>query len=62
MKVLHHEAPKMPLEDIYNVISTELGEDPDKIFASFDETPLGSASLAQVEKLNIFLFLANILV
>jgi len=48
MKVLHHEAPKMPLEDIYDVISKELGEDAKTIFATFDEEPLGSASLAQV--------------
>ena len=38
----------MPLEDIYDVIGKELGEDPKTIFASFDEEPLGSASLAQV--------------
>ena len=25
MKVLHHEAPQMPLEDIYQVLEAELG-------------------------------------
>jgi len=50
MKILHHEAPKMPLSDIYSVIETELGGDARNLFATFDEEPLGSASLAQVHR------------
>jgi len=50
MKVLHKNAPEMPLEDIYTVVRQELGKDPNEIFASFDPIPLGSASLAQVHR------------
>ena len=38
----------MPLSDIYSVIETELGKDARNLFETFDEEPLGSASLAQV--------------
>jgi len=50
MKVLHSRSPEMPLEDIYSVIREELGKEPEDLFSSFDETPLGTASLAQVHK------------
>jgi len=50
MKVLHHRAPQMPLEDIYSVLQQELGRDPRELFSSFEEEPLGTASLAQVHK------------
>jgi len=50
MKVLHNRSPQMPLDDIYSVLREELGKDPKEVFASFDEEPLGTASLAQVHK------------
>jgi len=50
MKVLHNRSPQMPLEDIYSVLREELGQEPEDVFASFDEEPLGTASLAQVHK------------
>jgi aarF domain-containing kinase len=49
MRVLHHDAPSMPLQDIYSVIREELGREPAELFATFDEVPLGTASLAQVQ-------------
>ena len=42
----------MPLSDIYSVIETELGKDSRNLFETFDEEPLGSASLAQVRFVN----------
>ena len=48
MRVLHHDAPSMPLEDIYGVLREELGREPAELFATFEEEPLGTASLAQV--------------
>jgi len=50
MKILHHQVPKLPLEDVYSVLELELGKSPNEIFTSFDEEPLGTASLAQVHK------------
>ena len=50
MKVLHNRSPQMPLEDIYSVLREELGKEPGEVFASFEEEPLGTASLAQVHK------------
>lgn len=50
MKVLHSNAPKMDLRDIYTVLNQDLGQDPRTLFEDFDEEPLGTASLAQVHK------------
>ena len=50
MKVLHSRAPQMPLEDIYEVVREELGQEPTSVFSDFDPDPLGSASLAQVHR------------
>jgi len=50
MKVLHNRAPEMPLNDVYDVLKEELGEHPYELFDSFEPTPLGTASLAQVHK------------
>lgn len=50
MKVLHSDAPKNPVEDLYKVIRQDLKVQPDDIFESFDPEPLGTASLAQVHK------------
>ena len=48
MKVLHSNAPKMDLKDIYTVLGEDLDKDPEDLFDEFDEEPLGTASLAQV--------------
>ena len=53
MKVLHNRAPEMNLNDVYKVIREDLGQDPHEMFTDFDETPLGTASLAQVHKAKI---------
>ena len=48
MKVLHTDAPKSAVEDVYKVIEEDLGKPIHDIFDSFDDKPLGAASLAQV--------------
>lgn len=50
MKVLHSNAPKNPVEDLYKVIKHDLKKDVFEIFESFEPEPLGTASLAQVHK------------
>ena len=50
MKVLHSNAPKMNLDDVYTVLQENLNADPKEVFNDFDEEPLGTASLAQVHK------------
>eukprot|EP00794_Sanderia_malayensis_P020362 gene20362-22371_t len=49
MKVLHTDAPPSSFEDVKQVVEEELNGKLD-MFISFSETPIGSASLAQVHK------------
>lgn len=48
MKVFHSHAPESPVKDVYRVIKEDFKKDVSDLFASFDETVLASASLAQV--------------
>ncbi|XP_059817604.1 aarF domain-containing protein kinase 1 isoform X4 [Hypanus sabinus] len=50
LKILHSQAPQSSLQEIKQVIQEELGKEITQLFASFDETPLGAASWAQVHK------------
>ncbi len=45
---LQDSVPPMPLEEVHKTIEAELGAKVNKLFGSFDETPLGTASLGQV--------------
>lgn len=45
---LQDDVPPMPYEQIELTVETELGARISKLFASFEQTPLGSASLGQV--------------
>src|SRR3954467_11215457 len=47
LEKLQDDVSPVPLEDVERVIEAELGARLSKLFASFDETPLGSASLGQ---------------
>ncbi|KAL4713146.1 hypothetical protein ACJJTC_018791 [Scirpophaga incertulas] len=50
MRILHKDAPKNSIEDLYKVIKEDLKQDPKELFDDFELEPLGIASLAQVHK------------
>lgn len=50
MKVFHSNAPQSTLQDVYQTIQDDLGKSTNELFSSFEEVPLGTASLAQVHK------------
>lgn len=50
MKVLHSQAPRSTIEEVYKVLREDLKQDPFEIFSEIDKEPLGAASLAQVHK------------
>nr|XP_038968582.1 aarF domain-containing protein kinase 1 isoform X3 [Rattus norvegicus] len=50
LKVLHSQAPQSSMQEVRQVIREDLGKEIHDLFLSFDDTPLGAASLAQVHK------------
>ncbi|XP_047520605.1 aarF domain-containing kinase 1 [Pieris napi] len=50
MKILHKDAPRNTVEELYKVLKDDLKHDPAEIFVEFDPEPLGTASLAQVHR------------
>ena len=50
LKVLHSKAPRSSLDDVRRVVKEDLGRSVDELFSEFEETPRGTASLAQVHK------------
>ncbi|XP_053143340.1 aarF domain-containing protein kinase 1 isoform X4 [Hemicordylus capensis] len=50
LKVLHSQAPQSSMEEIEQVIREDLGKEIKELFVSFEDAPLGAASLAQVHK------------
>jgi ubiquinone biosynthesis protein len=47
---LHDEVPPVPFDQVLAVIATELECPPGEFFESIEETPIGSASIAQVHR------------
>lgn len=45
---LQSDVPPFDVKHVHRIIREETGKDTDRIFASFDEKPIGSASIAQV--------------
>ncbi|XP_044292910.1 aarF domain-containing protein kinase 1 isoform X2 [Varanus komodoensis] len=50
LKVLHSQAPQSSRQEIEQVIREDLGKGINELFVSFEDAPLGAASLAQVHK------------
>jgi ubiquinone biosynthesis protein len=50
MESLRDAVPALPFEQIAAVITRDFGKSPDDLFESFERTPIGSASIAQVHK------------
>ncbi|XP_058843788.1 aarF domain-containing protein kinase 1 isoform X7 [Acipenser ruthenus] len=50
LKILHSRAPQSSLREIEQVIREDLGKEIAQLFVSFEESPQGAASLAQVHK------------
>ncbi|CAH1636519.1 unnamed protein product [Spodoptera littoralis] len=50
MRILHKDAPRNSVEELYKVMKEDLKRDPKDLFEEFEPEPLGTASLAQVHK------------
>jgi ubiquinone biosynthesis protein len=50
LKKLQDDVPAVPFEDVKKVIESSLGASLESVFASFDETPLATASIGQVHR------------
>jgi len=50
MRIMQDAVPALPAAQIRSVIQSEFGASPEELFATFEDTPLASASIAQVHR------------
>ena len=50
MSVLHDECPSEPFEVVKSIVESEYGCDLHDVFETFEETPIGAASIGQVHR------------
>lgn len=50
LELLHDQLPAMPFEAVRAMVEDELGAPLTKVFASFEETPIAAATIAQVHE------------
>ena len=50
LEALQNQIPARPLSEIQARLQAELGDSPENLFATFDKTPLASASIGQVHR------------
>ena len=50
LSVLQSGVPPKPADEVHRMIAAELGKPVDELFASFEDAPLGSASIGQVHR------------
>src|SRR5205814_1326146 len=53
LETLQDNVGPFPYRQVRRILTAELGQPPEAIFAAFDETPVASASVAQVHKASL---------
>ena len=50
MSPLQDECPARPFDVVKSIVESEFGKDLNEMFSSFEETPIGAASIGQVHR------------